>query len=157
MALEQRRDKKGRATIKAVGGECRVSKLKQTKRSLTSSFFELRKNQTVLYYSAFYTSLLSMGSDTTLCPLSRLKAPIHSLTQSCDPISCCGKPMERTNEIGLEMVSLVHSTGFAEWLIGSYDLHFFFFFNLPLKKKNLIHFWVAHTGKTRAFCLVLSN
>ena len=24
------------------------------------------------------------------------------LTQSCDPISCCGKPVDRTNEIGLE-------------------------------------------------------
>ena len=28
-----------------------------------------------------------------------LETPIHSLTQSCDPISCCGKPVERTSEI----------------------------------------------------------
>ena len=39
-----------------------------------------------------------------------IKATIHFPTQSCDPISCYGKPVERTNEIGLEMISLVPST-----------------------------------------------
>ena len=32
----------------------------------------------------------------------KLKAPIHFPAQSCDPISCYGKPVERTNEIDLE-------------------------------------------------------
>ena len=40
------------------------------------------------------------------------KAPIHFLTQSRDQISCCEKPVERTDEIGLVMISLVGSTGF---------------------------------------------
>ena len=38
------------------------------------------------------------------------RALTHSLTQSCDRISCHGKPVERTNEIGLEIVSLVYVT-----------------------------------------------
>ena len=38
---------------------------------------------------------------------SQLKASIHLLTQSCGQISCHGKPVERTHEIGLEMISLV--------------------------------------------------
>ena len=41
-----------------------------------------------------------------------LKASIHLLTQSCDPISCCGKPVERTNEIGLQITTSVRSTGY---------------------------------------------
>ena len=40
-----------------------------------------------------------------------LKAPTHFLTDSCDPISCYGKPVKRTSDIGLEMISLVCSTG----------------------------------------------
>ena len=51
----------------------------------------------------------------------RLKVPIHSLTQSCGLISCCGKPVEPTDEIGLEMIALVRSTGFPWQLIESHD------------------------------------
>ena len=49
------------------------------------------------------------------------KAPIHSLTQLFDPVSCYGKPVEQTSEIGLEMIQLVRSTGFSQQLIGSHD------------------------------------
>ena len=34
-----------------------------------------------------------------------VKAPIHFLTQSYDQISCFRKAVERTNEIGLEIIS----------------------------------------------------
>ena len=50
-----------------------------------------------------------------------LKAPIHLLTRSCDQISCCWKPVERTKEIGLEIISLVRSTGFLRRLMGLHD------------------------------------
>ena len=40
------------------------------------------------------------------------KALIHFQTQSDDPISCHGKPLEWTNEIVYPMISLVRSTGF---------------------------------------------
>ena len=36
----------------------------------------------------------------------------HFLTHSCHSISCYGKPVERTNELGHEMISLVRSTRF---------------------------------------------
>ena len=37
-------------------------------------------------------------------------APIHFLTQSRDPVSCQGKPVERTNEINLQFffIGLLH-------------------------------------------------
>ena len=41
-----------------------------------------------------------------------LKTPLHSPTQSCDQISCCVRPMERTNKISLELISLVPSSSF---------------------------------------------
>ena len=54
-----------------------------------------------------------------------LQALIHSLTQSCDASGFYGKPVERTkeiglevisvegnNEVGLEVISLVRSPGF---------------------------------------------
>ena len=50
-----------------------------------------------------------------------IKRPIHFLIQSWDLISCCGKPVKRTNEIGLELFSLVRSTDFPQQLIGSHD------------------------------------
>ena len=40
-----------------------------------------------------------------------VKARIHLLIQSCDPITRYGKPLERTNEIGPEMIPLVRATG----------------------------------------------
>ena len=49
------------------------------------------------------------------------EAPIQCLTRSRDPISCSKKPMERTNEIGLEIISSVRSTAFPQRQIGSYD------------------------------------
>ena len=50
-----------------------------------------------------------------------IKAPIHCLCQSCNPISCWGQPVERTSEIGLEMISSVRSAGFLYLLVGSHD------------------------------------
>ena len=50
------------------------------------------------------------------------KIPIHFLTQSCDSISCYGKPMKQTkNEIISRPISLVRSTGFPWQLTGSHD------------------------------------
>ena len=46
------------------------------------------------------------------------EALIHFPTQACDPINCYRKPVERTSEISLEMISLVRSTGFPQQLIG---------------------------------------
>ena len=40
---------------------------------------------------------------------STIKALVHFLTQSWDLIRCCRKPVERTDEIGLETIFLVHS------------------------------------------------
>ena len=40
------------------------------------------------------------------------KAPIHCLTQSCYLISCYEKPVKRTYEISLEIISSVRTTGF---------------------------------------------
>ena len=56
--------------------------------------------------------LRPLNNSRPACFGIRLESPIHILTQSCDQISCCGKPVERTNEIGLDMTSLVHSAGF---------------------------------------------
>ena len=39
------------------------------------------------------------------------KVLIHFLIQSCDLISCRRRPVEWANEIGPEMILLVHSTG----------------------------------------------
>ena len=50
-----------------------------------------------------------------------VKAPIHVLTQSCDLISLCGKPVERTSEIIRRPISLVRSTDFPQQLIWSHD------------------------------------
>ena len=50
-----------------------------------------------------------------------LKASIHFLTQSCDPISRYGKPVERTNEIFSRPISLVRSTDLPQQLTGSHD------------------------------------
>ena len=38
----------------------------------------------------------------TVWTVPRVNALIHFLTHSCDQISCCGKPVERTSEIDLE-------------------------------------------------------
>ena len=46
----------------------------------------------------------------TVIRICRLRPPISLLTQSCDQISCCRKPVERTIKIGLEICSLVRST-----------------------------------------------
>ena len=46
-----------------------------------------------------------------------LKVPIHFLTQSRDPISRYGKPVERTNELISRPISLVRSTGFSQQLL----------------------------------------
>ena len=43
--------------------------------------------------------------------LVRVKAPIHLPTQSCDTISWCGKPVERT----IENSSLNHVIGPPHW------------------------------------------
>ena len=43
-----------------------------------------------------------------------LQALIHFRTQSDDPISCYGKPVERTNEIAYPLISLVHYTGLTQ-------------------------------------------
>ena len=37
--------------------------------------------------------------------LLSVKAPLHFLKQSCNQISCSGKPVERTNRTGLEIFS----------------------------------------------------
>ena len=42
-------------------------------------------------------------------------------TQSHDPIGCYGKPVERTNEIGIEMISLASPLVSNSDLIGSHD------------------------------------
>ena len=48
-----------------------------------------------------------------------LQALIHFRTQSDDPISCYGKPVERTNEIAYHAKSLARSIGFLWQVIGS--------------------------------------
>ena len=49
----------------------------------------------------------------TLSDTSGMKAPILFLTQSCDPIVCNRKLVERSNEIGLVLISSVPS---IHWL-----------------------------------------
>ena len=61
------------------------------------------------------------GSVSSHKQLFHFKAPIRFRTQSDDPISCYGKPVDRTNEIKGYAVSLVLSTGFLQRLIGSSD------------------------------------
>ena len=46
----------------------------------------------------------------------------HFLTHSWHQVNCYGKPVERTSDIGLEiMMSLVRSAGFPKQLIGLHD------------------------------------
>ena len=46
----------------------------------------------------------------------------HFLTHSWHQVNCYGKPVERTSDIGLEiMMSLVRSAGFPKQPIGLHD------------------------------------
>lgn len=77
---------------------------------------EVDKWNRVFYISSSLVLRLSLTVDR------RFKAPmIYFLIQSCDQISWCGKPVERTKEIGFELL-LVRSTGFKQRMIGQYDL-----------------------------------
>ena len=59
-----------------------------------------------------YRVLPSQRSQTHDQETDSGKVPIHFLTQSSDQVSCCGKPVERTSEIGLEN----DFTGLLHWL-----------------------------------------
>ena len=59
------------------------------------------------------------GERETAASVKGVKAPVHFLTQSCDQISCCGKPVGWTNETAPEMIQFARSTGFPQRLIGS--------------------------------------
>ena len=61
----------------------------------------------ILFFLVRHKSYLSQ---TGFVPLIRLKAPTHFPTQSDDPISCYGEPVDRTSETkGLELFAPVVS------------------------------------------------
>ena len=69
-----------------------------------SKYFALLRDSRV------FLTLSPHSSDGNIGPT--LKPSTHFLTQSCDPISRYGKPVERTNEIISKPILLIRSTGF---------------------------------------------